>query len=669
MGISSNPKLIPISVAQHAHTTIIIYKEIGDAFSLPVSLRVATSTDGMQFKLHPEPLVLAHTIKNEKIEDCTNIRLSVVGDEYVLSYEKKIASTKIKGAISIKKSLVIVRSLNLNKFKIKKSVPYPKDLNHSGFIVSLGHHGSAAKKNEYVIYYGSPTITAAHSTNLEKWETSGALLLSPRSGFFDHGHLSIIAAHSITEGIAILYQTRSYEHGKEQLLVGGALFAHDNPNKILWRSEAPLWDHEYDKSSGAEPAWTACGAIFKKDSIFIYLASKDGDLSVIAIPNRFHLLSNKKTNPPTDIRRHTANPIVSPGPHHEWQSQATFNAAAVEADGRIHLIYRAMGGDGVSRLGHVSGKDGAYFDECTPYPIYEPTAGFGLPNEEHMKGPRRYDPIFYASGGGWAGCEDPRMVKIGGKIYVTFNSFESWECIRVAVLSISVKDFLAKKWKWNRPLLISPSGEVNKNWVLFPEKIKGKFAILHNIWPKIGIEYVTRLSDLADGTHPVPKYWHAGAKYPGMPDSWVLVNSGTPGSRWADPKHLEKNVWDTKARKNSWDTWIRSVGPPPVKTDKGWLVLYHAMDKMEPNIGYKLGALLLDLDNPEKIIARSPVPILSPNKWYENDWKLGVVYACGALIKDGNLMVYYGGGDKHVCLAETPLDKLLDWLRRYGKVE
>ncbi len=47
--------------------------------------------------------------------------------------------------------------------------------------------------------------------------------------------------------------------------------------------------------------------------------------------------------------------------------------------------------------------------------------------------------------------------------------------------------------------------------------------------------------------------------------------------------------------------------------------MYHAMDKMEPNIGYKLGALLLDLNNPEKIIARSPMPILSPSHWYEND--------------------------------------------------
>ena len=180
--------------------------------------------------------------------------------------------------------------------------------------------------------------------------------------------------------------------------------------------------------------------------------------------------------------------------------------------------------------------------------------------------------------------------------------------------------------------MISPAGEVNKNWVLFPEKIDGKFAILHSISPEVQIDYANYLEEFSDG------------------------------------KRNIKSKFGQKAPRETWDTWVRGAGPPPVKTDKGWLVLYHAMDKKDPHIGYKLGALLLDLNNPKKVIARSPAPILTPEQWYENDWKAGVVYACGAVVKAGVLSVYYGGGDKHTCVAQTELAPLLDWLIQYGKV-
>jgi hypothetical protein len=144
-----------------------------------------------------------------------------------------------------------------------------------------------------------------------------------------------------------------------------------------------------------------------------------------------------------------------------------------------------------------------------------------------------------------------------------------------------------------------------------------------------------------------------------MPDSWVPMFEGTPGFKWVDPVALTEGAWSAYPG-GSWDTWIRSSGPPPVKTDRGWLVLYHAMDKRFPHIGYKLGAMLLDLDNPEKIIAKAKSPILEPDMWYENDWKPGVVYSCGAVEKNGTLYIYYGGGDKYVCVATADLGKLVD---------
>ncbi len=327
------------------------------------------------------------------------------------------------------------------------------------------------------------------------------------------------------------------------------------------------------------------------------------------------------------IRKNIQNPIMSPS-FNAWETTGTFNSAALQdKEGRVHLLYRAIGDDGMSRIGYASSKDGQNIDERLPYPVYI----MENPRRNTPHELQRHDPVMYPSGGSWGGSEDPRLVQIGNKIYMSFNAFDGWDFIRIAVTSINADDFYNKRWKWSRPLFISPKGEINKNWVIFPEKINGKFAILHSMTPKIQIDYVDRLEDLDYGTNVI------------------------------------KSIFGSKQPQETWDTWVRGAGPPPIKTDKGWLILYHAMDKRDPHIGYKLGAALLDIDDPSKIIARSPTPILTPNEWYENDWKAGVVYACGATVKDGILYVYYGGGDKHVGVAQAPLKELLEWMIEYSK--
>lgn len=333
-----------------------------------------------------------------------------------------------------------------------------------------------------------------------------------------------------------------------------------------------------------------------------------------------------------ELDRHHKNPVITPHINpKEWEVAGTFNPAAmVDDDGQTHILYRAIGADGVSRLGYASSTDGMHFPVRSDYPVFSMknprNISVSMPTET-----KRYDPVMYASGGSWGGCEDPRMVCINGRVYVTFNAFDGWDFIRIAVISLSEKKFKKGEWDWSEPFMISPSGQINKNWVLFPEKIGGKFAILHSISPEVQVDYVDFLEELAAGTKTI------------------------------------KSKFGQKKPRETWDTWVRGAGPPPIKTDKGWLVLYHAMDKNDPHIGYKLGALLLDLNDPKKIIARAPSPILTPEQWYENDWKPGVIYACGAVVKGGMLSVYYGGGDKHTCVAQTELAPLLDWIIQYGK--
>lgn len=334
------------------------------------------------------------------------------------------------------------------------------------------------------------------------------------------------------------------------------------------------------------------------------------------------------------LTRVTSNPVLSPRENLTWEKEGVFNPAAVLIDDVVHLLYRAVGSDGVSRVGYAMSHDGLHFSDGDTAPIFS----FEKPASRTVRKDRveKYDPVMYPSGGSYGGCEDPRATKIGDTIYMTFNAFDGWDFIRIGLSMISEEDFLKKKWSaWSKTQLISPPGEIHKNWMLFPEKINNKYAILHSISPKIEIEYRDSITDI--GTY--------------SPFIKSPVGVRTKGSR------------------DRWDARIRGAGPPPLRTDRGWLVLYHANEHNESH-KYKLGAHLLDLYNPSKIIATAILPVLEPDAWYENDGKPGIVYACGAVIKQeengDSLYVYYGGGDKYVCAAHTNLNELLDYMIKHG---
>ncbi len=317
------------------------------------------------------------------------------------------------------------------------------------------------------------------------------------------------------------------------------------------------------------------------------------------------------------LARHEGNPILSPDKENHWESYQTFNPAAIYEGGKIHLLYRAIGDHGLSVVGYAASHDGINIEERGIDPVYiaiNPRTHHGITK-----------PIHYSSGGSWGGCEDPRAVVIGDRVYMTFVAFDGWGSVRMALTSIDLNDFLAKKWRWKRPMLVSPPWEIHKNWVLFPEKIKGKFAILHSISPDILIDYFDNLDTFDD--RPYIKSHHG-----------QTADSG------------------------QWDNWVRGAGPPPIKTKHGWLILYHAMDKADPN-RYKLGAMILDKDDPIKVLYRSKKPILEPDESYENEGhKAGVVYSCGAVVIKNKLFVYYGGADTVVCVATADLETFLNTL-------
>lgn len=323
------------------------------------------------------------------------------------------------------------------------------------------------------------------------------------------------------------------------------------------------------------------------------------------------------------MQRAAANPIIQPVDVNRWESAAVFNSAAIYLDNKVHLVYRAIGESGLSVFGYASSNDGTQISER----ITEPSFVCG---KLAMSGSKKLPRYAYSSGGSWWGSEDPRLTQVADTIYMTYTAFDGHHPPCVALTSIKVDDFLNRNWNWKPSQVISQPGKANKNWVLFPEKINGHFAVLHSITPTISIAYQDTL-DFEDGSFITSEYYSRG-------------------------------------REDHWDNWIRGVGPPPIRTKDGWLVLYHAMDRNDPD-RYKIGALLLDEHEPEKILHRSSYPLLEPDHWYENEGhKRGVVYTCGAALIDETLFVYYGGADSCVCIATIDLNRLLHQLKS-GKGE
>ena len=314
------------------------------------------------------------------------------------------------------------------------------------------------------------------------------------------------------------------------------------------------------------------------------------------------------------LKKNLHNPILKPQQKNGWEAWQTFNPGAILLDDTVHFLYRAIGKDGISRLGYASSKDGFHIRERLSSPAYK-----------HQVKRRSISVFSYFSGGSWGGVEDPRIVRVDDEdiLYMTYTACSG--DIRVALTSIKLNDFLNKKWNWKPPILISPPEEVHKNWVIFPEKINGRYAILHSINPEISIDYVDSLE------------FHPG----------TYINS----------------YHGNKPRKNCWDKWVRGVGPVPIRTKYGWLLFYHAMD--DDWSKYKVGAMLLDFNDPTKILRRSKKPVLIPSEHYENfGFKAGVVYASGAVVKEENLLVYYGGADSYVCVAHANFDEFVEALMK-----
>ena len=180
------------------------------------------------------------------------------------------------------------------------------------------------------------------------------------------------------------------------------------------------------------------------------------------------------------IQKHEANPIIEPRPENFWEMKATFNPAAVNVDGRVHLLYRAIGGDDMSTLGLCRERrwhDGRRTSGCF---------GFRAPDEGTQPlTPFRRSSIFRAGDGPAApkiraspSCEEDN------KIYLTYTAFDGWGSVRIALSSIAKDDFMNQRWRGAIRFFFRRPARSIRTGSSFPEKINGKYAVLHSISPR-----------------------------------------------------------------------------------------------------------------------------------------------------------------------------------------
>ena len=307
--------------------------------------------------------------------------------------------------------------------------------------------------------------------------------------------------------------------------------------------------------------------------------------------------------------RNANNPVLSALQDHPWEAKAVFNPAAWYDGKKVHVLYRAMSEDNTSVFGYAVFDKKLKLVSRNSEPVYVPRESF-----EEKKNP-----------GGNSGCEDPRITKIGSRLYMLYTAYDGVNVPRVAISSIAVKDFAQGGWHWEKPVLISPPGFDDKDACLLPEKIGGRYVIFHRIGDSIDLAFLKEL-------------------------------------KFTDSNWLEEHKW-LRPRPGSWDSLKVGIATPPVKTSAGWILFYHGVSVTRHT--YRVGAVLLSLKDPEHIIARTEHHLFEPEVSYEREGQINnVVFPCGAVIIGDEVHLFYGGADSVVGIASMKVKALIALLRQ-----
>ncbi|MFH1616576.1 MAG: glycoside hydrolase family 130 protein [Planctomycetota bacterium] len=345
------------------------------------------------------------------------------------------------------------------------------------------------------------------------------------------------------------------------------------------------------------------------------------------------------------IERLQENPLIRPADvrpsRDDWEVAGAFNPGAAEYKGQTILLVRVaerpkdkapdeqiapIYNPDTGRVEYLRVKNNACDVEIPDSRSFRYKGQMKLTSISHLRIARSNDgrkftvderpAVFPETAWESFGLEDPRITRIDETYYIACKAVsENGICTSL----ITTNDFESFS---RRGIIFCPE---NPDVTIFSEKIDGRFYALHR---------------------PVPKYI-------GLPSIWLASSSDS--INWGEHRPV------VLPRAGYFDSVKTGAGCVPIKTSDGWLEIYHGSDEKDK---YSLGAVLLDSEDPGKVLARSEVPLMQPEAPYELRGFYGnVVFATGARVsKDGDITIYYGAADECTAAAMTTVDKILDHL-------
>ncbi|MDO8407681.1 MAG: hypothetical protein Q7S95_00380 [bacterium] len=512
----------------------------------------------------------------------------------------------------------------ITPFNAKAAALFPERINGEVVLLLTAH-------TDWTNEHPRPTIAVAKAKEVadffdpgywRAWHEHLADHALPELRRTDGDHVEAGAAPVRTElGWLLIYSYIEdyYDEHMRTFTIEAALLDGDNPQKLISRTESFLVPQETYEEYGLIPRIVFPGGATLRGEgddrqIDIWYGAADTVCAKASIRLVGLLRALDPKRSARVFARAPENPILAPRGI-GFESRDVFNAAAIDFENKVHILYRAMDKANTSTIGLAISKDGVHIDERWPAPIYAPRADFEQKNGGSTSN---------------SGCEDPRVVVIDRTLHMTYTAYDGVHAPKGAHTSISVEDFLARRFeRWSIPTLITPEEVDDKDTALLPEVIENNYTVYHRVGGTICADLVPDLSFT---------------------------------------KRVSRCIEVLLPRYGMWDSAKVGVAGPPIKVQQGstllqgrtfsggWLMIYHGVSR---HATYRLGAVLLDPSGLQ-VVARTADPIFEPLEPYEREGEVkNVVFSCGHVVSGDTLYLYYGAADRVLGVATASLSRIL----------
>lgn len=337
-----------------------------------------------------------------------------------------------------------------------------------------------------------------------------------------------------------------------------------------------------------------------------------------------------------NVIRHPDNPIIQPGKY-PWRQAVTFNPGVIKENGKVYLYERTAGElrPFICFIGMMESEDGVHFTHSSDQPVLTPEM----------------------AGSKYGSVQDPRITKIEDTYYMTyayrpyawsshptgvgvpesfqtdFPGFDGDPLKNQTRSGIAISNDL---YSWEHHVWATPADMDDRDVILFPEKFNGRYAMLRRPLQFVGPEYGTDKAGV-----------------------WIAFSDDL--ENWDDNHLIAKPEYP-------WENNRIGGSIPPIKTEEGWLIIYHGVETLNEvtkTVVYRAGAMLLDLHDPTKVIRRGSRFIMEPETYYEHFglYIPHVIFPTGGYLDEGWLHLYYGVCDTAIGRASIQLDQLLDFIK------